>query len=107
MRAIPSHPVLHVVVSYAASALQQHYPWLRRALRADFELLDGKRYTEEQTFSAMAASHVLISTSSSFSVAAASFARIGSQLHLLYPPKEAIWQMDRANALPAGLKVTL
>mmetsp|Transcript_26899 Transcript_26899/g.66590 ORF Transcript_26899/g.66590 Transcript_26899/m.66590 type:complete len:116 (+) Transcript_26899:729-1076(+) len=44
MRAIPSHPVLHVVVSYAASALQQHYPWLRRALRADFELLDGKRY---------------------------------------------------------------
>jgi hypothetical protein len=40
MRAIPSHPVLHVVVSYAASALQQHYPWLRRVVHMQRGALD-------------------------------------------------------------------
>ena len=76
------------------------------ALDSEFELLDGTRHTEQQTFSAMASSHVLVSTSSSFSMAAASFAPVGAQLHFLFPPKEAIGEiMYRANALPAGLNL--
>lgn len=91
----------HVVLTYDGAQLQAAYPWLEEVglldhlhaeRRGSATAVDDAADTGTDpglaALRTMLSAHVLISTGSSFSLAAAALAPIGAQVHLFWPPKE-------------------
>lgn len=91
--------VEHHISTYDERQLHTTYPWLRKELRlraspVPQQQLSEGRDDEVNSLGAstdiqlMVKAEVLISTGSSFALAAAALAPVGAQLHFFWPPKE-------------------
>ena len=95
----PKRGVMHWALSEKApKQLLAVFPWLQRH---NVSILPWYNYTAEDAvvhaIEQMVGAHVLVSSGSSFSMAAAALAPLGRQIHLLLPPKEAFISLRAAR----------
>lgn len=113
--------VQHELVTYNYTSLYEAYPWLQDAafgsdpwpLRTDRPLrglyrgglkADGAAGGSDtlEALTRMVRAPILVSTGSSFPLAAAALAEPGRQIHLYGPPKEANWALGKAIGFSRG-----
>jgi uncharacterized membrane protein YgcG len=87
----PKRGTKHVAVfdQHRVADLRRHFPTLESDDELGFELRTRGVDTEKDAFGMLQSAEVLVSTGSSFAIAAAAAAPTGKQVHFFFPPKEA------------------
>ena len=97
-RGLRTRGVRHEVIASNAKAVREHYPWLEEH---GWVVEDHPSANNEADLRRLTTADVLVSTGSSFALAAAALAATGAQLHLFMPPKE-VYRLPHADVANAS-----